>query len=231
MANTKKEKGSSGSTLDQLPGNTPMPRAGVERRTVAAPKVGLAKADMLRERGKQLLDAADALQETMLAIGVIGDNAFTHGSDVAKEKSIYTTMDGLCALQASAQTVNNALYIFVNGPDMGEDDDGCNDATESAREQVAHKTEFGRRVAAKSEDICGLFSLVNGNLTRIEQSLLHNEPKAVAGSQGPSGPSGPRGIENDGGLSVIALIDQLESRAHDLEMRIVSINSNLRETY
>lgn len=204
---------------------------GRSETTPVEPKEGLTKGVELSERGHQLAAACDYLEETLLDIGVIDTSAKkVNEAQDTKVGSRHTAMDGLCDLQGVAYAINDAVYVFVNGSDMGEDCDG-NDADSEKGEKtqtVVEKTDFGRRVLVKSRTIHGLFASILDNLKRIEHSLLRQEPAVgVEGSQGPRGPVGG-GVPD---LSAIDLIQNLEEAAHGLEMRIMHLGSRLRETY
>lgn len=203
-------------------------RRGLSSGTVnTEAKASLTKGVQLSERGHQIMAAGDYLEETLLDIGAIDASPKKDGEQGTKASARHTTMDGLCDLQRAAQSINDSVYVYVNGSDMGEDED-CTDADsdKSAKTQsIVEKTDFGRRVLAKSDNIHRLFARIRSNIYRIESSLLRSEPQA--GSQGPTGPVGG-GVPE---LSAIDLILNLEEAAHELEMRIMHLGSRLRETY
>lgn len=191
----------------------------------------LTKAVQLQERGLQLVYAADYLEATLLEIGVIDVGPKNGQEGTRDEGTRYTTMEGLCDLLASARRVDDSVYVFVNGPDMGEDGDGCaadSDKSEP-KHKVVEKTDFGRRVLAKSNSIHQLFRNVHDNLNRIEISLMPQEP--ISGAIGPKGEKGPSGPTGEPDYSAIELIINLEEAAHSLEMRILQVNQRLRDNY
>ena len=208
--------------------------AAISKNDVAQePKAGMTKGVQLTDRGHQLMAACDYLEDTLLDMGAIDASPKKDGELGTKASARHTTMDGLCDLQRAAQSIDDAVNVYVNGPDMGEDDDGTDADSDKADkiQSIVEKTDFGRRVLAKSDNIHRLFTLIRSNLYRIESSLLRSEPQA--GSQGPTGQDGPRGPIGGGvpELSAIDLILNLEEAAHELEMRIMHVSSRLRETY